>query len=112
MLEKKVQVSDIQYGNLKSKQGKAVDALDLTKQWMISSDRANNKFRKTTQRGIRTVMNPQISRQYLTNDFMLRYPRLPHPLFTDTMIVGSVSKHVNNNNQFYGTSFVWTHFSQ
>ena len=42
MIENKVQVSDTQYGNVKSKQVKAVDALDLAKRWMISPDRAKN----------------------------------------------------------------------
>ena len=32
MLDNKVQVSAIQYGNVNSNQGKAVDALDLAKQ--------------------------------------------------------------------------------
>ena len=47
MLENKVQVSAIQSGNVKSNQGKAVDALALSKKWMISPNRDNNKVWKT-----------------------------------------------------------------
>ena len=53
-------------------------------------------------------MNPQMSRKYLTNDRILGYPCLPHPLFTGTMIAGTVSNHRNNNAQVYVTSFGWT----
>ena len=72
---------------------------------MISPKRANNKSRKTTKDVIRTVINPVISQLYLTNYRMLRYPRLPHPLFTDTMIAGTVSKLENGNAHVYVTSF-------
>ena len=36
---------------------------------------------------------------------MLSYPRLPHPVFTDTMFTGTVSKSGNMKYQVYGTSF-------
>ena len=108
MLENKVQVSDLKSGNVKSNQGKSVDALALSKRWTVSSDRAKNTVRKKIQHRIRTVMNPQMSRRYLTNDRILRYPCILHPLLNDTMISGNVSKRGNNNSQVYGTSFGWT----
>ena len=72
---------------------------------MISPDRAKNTVQKTTQCGIRMVMNLQISRKYPTNDRMLRYPCLHHPIYTDTMISGTVSKRGNKNAQVYVTYF-------
>ena len=108
MLENKVQVSAIQSGSVNFKQGKAVEALALVKPWMISPNQSNNTVRKTTQRVIIMVMNPHMSQQYPTNDQMLRYPHLPNPVITDTMISGTISKHVNNNSQVCGTSFGWT----
>ena len=108
MLENKVQVSDLKSGNVKSNQGKSVDALALSKRWTVSSDRAKNTVRKKIQHRIRTVMNPQMSRRYPSNEGMVRYPRLPHTLFTDIMISGTVSKRGNKNAQVYGTSFSWT----
>ena len=47
-------------------------------------------------------MNPHMSRRYPTNYRILRYPRLSHPVFDDTMIYGTVSKRVNNNSHVYG----------
>ena len=38
---------------------------------------------------------------------MLRYCRLPHELFSDTLISGSVSKSGNKYDQMYGVSFGW-----
>ena len=107
VLNNKVQVSAIQSGNVNYNQGKAVDALSLAKQWMISPDRAKNKVQKTTQCGIRMVINLQISRQYPTNNRILRYPCVLHPLYTDTMIAGTVSKRGNKNAQVYVTSYGW-----
>ena len=38
---------------------------------------------------------------------MLRYPRLPYDVFTDTLIAGTVSKRGNKYSQVFGTSFGW-----
>jgi hypothetical protein len=40
---------------------------------MISPDRAKRTVVTTTQRGVRTCLNPTLSRRFLTNDRMLRY---------------------------------------
>jgi hypothetical protein len=61
----------------------------------------------TTQCGVRTCLNPTLSRRYPTNDRMLRYPRLPHPLFTDTMFAGTVSKQGYKATQVYATHYGW-----
>ena len=39
---------------------------------------------------------------------MLRYPRLPYDVFTDTLIARTVSKRGNKYSQVFGTSFGWT----
>ena len=39
---------------------------------------------------------------------ILRYPRLPYDVFTDTLIAGTVSKRGNKYSQAFGTSFGWT----
>ena len=38
---------------------------------------------------------------------MMRYPRIPHTLFTDTMIAGTVSQRGNKNCQIYASSYGW-----
>ena len=73
-------------------QRKMVDAPTLAKRWNIPIDRANNTVHVTTERGVRHVANPSIMRRFPTNDRMLRYNRLPHPMFTDTLIAGTTTR--------------------
>ena len=49
-----------------------------------------------------------LSRRYSTNDRMLRYNRLPHPVFSDTMQAGILSKGGNKYTQAYCTQYGWT----
>jgi len=63
----------------------------------------------TTQRGVRTCLNPALSRRFPTNDRMLRYKRLPHTVFfTDTMFASTTSRQGNKMAQIYSTSFGWS----
>ena len=39
---------------------------------------------------------------------MLRYKRMPHPVFTDTLFAGTKSKDGNKCAQVFGTSFGWS----
>ena len=73
--------------------------------WMISPDRAQCTVVMTTQRGVRTCLNPTLSRRFPTNDRMLRYNRLPHTMFTDTMFASAVSRQANKMAQIYSTSW-------
>ena len=106
-LSSKVRVSAVSSGNIRSSQGKAVDAHALSRRWHIPYRRAKNTVQRTTQRGVRQVLNPTLTRRYLTNDRLLRYPRLPHTVFTDTMIAGTVSQRGNKYAQVYATSYGW-----
>ena len=95
VLESKVRVSAVNRipgQTLQTKQHKMVDAPTLAKRWNIPIDRAKKTVKMTTQRGIRHVVNPSIARRFPTNDRMLRYNRLPHTLFTDTLIAGTPSQ--------------------
>ena len=66
----------------------------------------------TTQQGIRTIMHPYLSRKCNTNDQALRYNRLQHSVFTDTMKVGTVLRRGNWYAQVYSTKFVWSRAHQ
>ena len=44
-------------------------------------------------------------RRFLTNDCMLRYNILPHPLFTDTLLAGTASQRRNRFAQVFVTSY-------
>jgi hypothetical protein len=94
-------------GRIHSKAGKPVDAETLAKRWMIPAKRANATVTKTTQRGVRTCLHPTLSRRFPTNDRMLRYSRMPHRCFSDTMFAGTESKSGNKCAQVFATSFGW-----
>ncbi len=75
-------------GRIHSKARKQVDAETLAKRWLIP---ANHTARvdRTTQQGVCTMLNPPLSCCFLTNNCMLRYPRMPHPVFGNTMFAGA-----------------------
>ena len=94
-------------GDMRSRKTAPIDSLTLAARWLISPERAKRTVQQTTQRGVRTCLNPTLSRRFPTNDRMLRYKRLPHPTFTDTMFAGTTSKRGNKCAQIYATSFGW-----
>ena len=86
-------------------QRKMVDAPILAKRWNIPLDRAKKTVLATTQRGVLHVTNPSIMRRFPTNDRMLRYNRLTHPLFTDTLLAGTASQRGHKFAQVFATSY-------
>jgi hypothetical protein len=80
-----------------------IDPQTLAARWMISPNLAKRTVVMTTQRGVRTCLNPTLSRCFPTNDQMLRYKRLPHTMFTDS----TASRQGNKMAQIYSTSFGW-----
>ena len=62
---------------------KGVDASHLSKVWRIDVDTAQRTLDVTTQGSVRRD-NPVLSRNYSTNDRMLRYPRINEYFFMDT----------------------------
>ena len=65
-------------------------------------------FLVTTQRGVRHVANPSIMRRFPTNYRMMRYNRLPHPIFIDTLLAGTASQHGHKFDQVFATSYGWS----
>jgi hypothetical protein len=94
-------------GYMRSRKTAPIDSLTLAARWLISPERAKRTVQQTTQRGVRTCLNPTLLRRFPTNDRMLRYKRLPHPTFTDTMFAGTTSNCGNKCAQIYATSFGW-----
>jgi hypothetical protein len=94
-------------GNVISCKTKPINLLTLAARWMISPERAKRTVLRTTQFGVQTCVNPMLARRFLTNDQMLHYNRLPHPVFTDTLIAGTTSKRGKKYAQVYATSFGW-----
>ena len=93
--------------SFKTKARQPIDYVTISNLWNIYKDRARQNNYKTTQRGVRTVLHPYLSRRYPTNDRGLRYDQTNHPLFTDTFIAGTTYKRGNKYAQVYGTSFGW-----
>jgi hypothetical protein len=110
VLTSKVMISSVETslnGHIRSRSIAPIDPQTLAARWMISPDRAKRTVVMTTQRGVRTCLNPTLSRRFPTNDRMLRYKRLPHTMFTDTMFASTASRQGNKMAQIYSTSFGW-----
>eukprot|EP00970_Alexandrium_tamarense_P016340 scaffold6369_cov118-Alexandrium_tamarense.AAC.1 len=58
--------------------------IELANRWGISPDKALRTTRVTTQRGVRHVTNPTLTRRFRSNDRQRRYNRIPHVMFSDT----------------------------
>jgi hypothetical protein len=96
-------------GNVCARKAPGVEFMTLSTRWCISPQKAQRTLTKTTQRGIRKCLDPTLSLRFPTNDRMLRYKRMPHPCFTDTLVTGTPSKQGDKYAQAYCTSFGWTH---
>ena len=66
-LENKVQAT-VTVGKVVTKSRRGVDAPTLARRWNIPLGRAKNTLRRTTQFGVRTIINPTLSRRFPTND--------------------------------------------
>ena len=51
------------------------------------------------------MTNPLIMRGFPTNDRMMSYNRLPHPIVTDTLLSGTASQHGHKFAQVFATSY-------
>ena len=111
VLQSRVQVSSIgtsETGHFKTKQTKPIDHQTLASRWMISPEKALQTINVTTQRGVRTCLNPTLAARYPTNDRQLRYRRLPHTVFGDTMFAGTTSRRGNKCAQIFAAPNGWT----
>jgi len=88
-------------------QYKVVDAYMLAKRWNTPIDQTKNIVQIRIQRGVCHVVNSSIVRRFLTNDWMLRYTWLPHPLITVNLLAGTTSKQGNAFAQVFETSYGW-----
>ena len=59
-------------GHIRLRNIAPIDPQTLAARWMISPDRAKRTVVMTTQRGVRTCLNPTLSRRFPTNDRVLR----------------------------------------
>jgi hypothetical protein len=59
----------------------------------------------TTQRGVRRMIHPSLTKRYKTNDSQLRYRRLPVTMYTDKMFSTILSRQDNKAAQIFCTGF-------
>ncbi len=60
-------------GHVQLRKVAPIDFMTLASQWMIAPNHAKETMQRTTQRGVRTYLNPTLACQFLTNDQMLCY---------------------------------------
>jgi hypothetical protein len=82
-----------------------IDAATLAKNWGIGIEAAKRTRLVTTQRGIRRMINPSLTKRYKTHDRQLRYRRLPVKMYTDTMYSKILSRQMNKAAQIFCTDF-------
>jgi hypothetical protein len=82
-----------------------IDAATLSKNWGIGIEVFNRTRLVTTQRGIRGMVHPRLTKRYKTNDRQLRYRRLSVTMYTDIINSTILSRHMNKAAQIFTTDF-------
>ena len=91
-----------------SKERHVVTSEYLSQKWLISPEAARKTVHHTTQWGIRKILHPPLSRRFKTKDREMKYNRLQHNIFTNTMQTGTVYRIGNIYAQFFKTEFGWS----
>jgi hypothetical protein len=86
-----------------------IDAVTLAQNLGIGLDTIQKTLKAMTQRGVRTILNPTLSRQFRVNDRQLQNRCLLVDMFTDTMFSKVKSKYGNTCAQVFLTAKGWTH---
>jgi hypothetical protein len=82
-----------------------IDAVTLANNWGIGTEAAKRTRPVTTQRGIRRMIHPSLTKRYNTNDRQLIYRRLPVTMYTDTMYSTILSRQKNKAARILTTDF-------
>lgn len=83
-----IDLDQIMTSSTTAQTSRGVDASHLSKIWKIDIDTAKKTLATTTQHSKRTD-NPKLSRNYATNDRMLRYKRIHVYFYMDTFFASS-----------------------
>ena len=102
MLKSNVQVA---FSSTKNNSQSTVNT--LARNWGIGIEAAKRTVDATTQRIVRTVAHPSLSRRFRTNDRQLRYNRISAEMFTDTAQANITSKRGNRYSQLFSLPFGW-----
>ena len=100
--------NNVHVSSVDSRKQGAVNPDDLVKRWKISPRSARQTVKHTTCRMKRTVLHPSLSRRFRTNDRALRYRRVAHDVYSDTLFSSVRSwRRGNRCAQVFGTRFGW-----
>ena len=86
----------------------SMKANKLSRLWGIGLQTAKKTIQVTTQKGIKSVAFPNVERRWPTGDRPLRYRRLHHKVFHDTLKSNIVLLRVNKCSEMYATDFGWS----
>ena len=103
-----IQKSATRHGTIQSNKRKKIDGNTLARRWTIPSDKDCATVKKTTHQGVRSTLHPTLSHRFPTDNRMLRYRRIPHQVFSDTLQSGCLSAARMKYGQAYCTSFGWS----
>ena len=104
VLDSYVTTSSLPVAKVRTEKVPGLDHSVLAKRWGISSKKAMNTICWTTQHGVHTVLHPMLLRWFRTNDHHLRYRRLPHNAYSDTLFATTVSSRGNRCAQILATN--------
>jgi hypothetical protein len=82
-----------------------IGAATLANNWGIGIEAAKRTRLVTTQRGIRRMVHPSLTKRYKINDRQLRYRCLPVTIYTDAMYTTILSRQKNKAAQIFTTYF-------
>jgi len=83
-----------------------VNHVQLASKWKISLEAAKRTVNATKQHGVQTILHDTLQRRFSTNDHQLRYRRLSHDVFTNTLEAAVISWHKKNQYaQVFATRF-------
>ena len=99
VLENFVNTFSVQVAQVNTKKVLGLDHLVLNKKWGISPKNEHNIIFPTTQCGVCTVLLPSLSYH------QLRYRRLPHIVYSDTLFATTVSRRCNGCAQIFAIDF-------
>lgn len=93
--------------SMATKKAPIIEPEVLAKRWGIGLEQAKRTLERTTQRSLRTVAHPSLSRRFRMNDRQLRLHRLAIALFADTMIAKTKSRRGNKYAEVYAATCGW-----
>jgi hypothetical protein len=104
-----VHISEFKMSSLHSTVTKGgVDVPTLARNLGISLEVAKRTRAVTSQRGVKSMIYPSLSRRRVTSDRHMRYRRLHMTLFTDTMFAKINSRQQITEAQIFCTQSSWT----